>query len=146
VDWTNLTTRTPNPPGGGEAYAVPGEYWRKLPAARLSTEFLRALTEAGYLAALIPEEYGGAGLTLSAAAANPGDGAGRGCNGAAVHAQMVHHGHHPAAWIGPAEAAIPAEDRHRRVCPPGVGVTEPTSGTDTTSWRHLRQREGDTMW
>ena len=47
----------------------PGDYWRKLDRQReYPTEFVRALTEAGYLAALIPEEYGGAGLPLSAAA------------------------------------------------------------------------------
>src|SRR5271165_5945821 len=50
----------------------PGEYWRKLDQVRAyPTEFVRALTEAGYLAALIPEEYGGAGLPLSAATAPP---------------------------------------------------------------------------
>ena len=48
----------------------PGEYWRKLDQERgYPTEFVRALTEGGYLGALIPEEYGGAGLPLSAAAA-----------------------------------------------------------------------------
>ncbi|HET6196468.1 MAG TPA: acyl-CoA dehydrogenase family protein, partial [Acetobacteraceae bacterium] len=48
----------------------PGEYWRKLDRERgYPTEFVRALNEAGYLAALIPEEYGGAGLPISAASA-----------------------------------------------------------------------------
>ncbi len=48
----------------------PGEYWRDLDTRRAyPTEFVRALTEAGWLAALIPEEYGGSGLPLSAAAA-----------------------------------------------------------------------------
>ncbi|RUY07540.1 acyl-CoA dehydrogenase family protein, partial [Mesorhizobium sp. M7A.F.Ca.US.005.03.2.1] len=48
----------------------PGEYWRKLDADRAyPVDFVNALTEAGYLATLIPEEYGGSGLTLSAAAA-----------------------------------------------------------------------------
>ena len=48
----------------------PGEYWRRLDRDRIyPTEFVRALTEAGYLAALIPEEYGGSGLTLIEAAA-----------------------------------------------------------------------------
>jgi hypothetical protein len=48
----------------------PGDYWRKLDEVRAyPTEFVRALTEAGYLSVLIPEEYGGSGLSLSAAAA-----------------------------------------------------------------------------
>jgi acyl-CoA dehydrogenase len=48
----------------------PGAYWRELEAREAyPTEFVRALTETGYLAALIPEEYGGAGLPLRAAAA-----------------------------------------------------------------------------
>src|SRR6187200_2569212 len=67
----------------------PGEYWRKLDQERAyPTEFVRALTEAGYLAALIPEEYGGAGLTLSAAAAILETVQAEGCNSAACHAQM----------------------------------------------------------
>ena len=67
----------------------PGEYWRKLDAERAyPTEFVRALTEAGYLAVLIPEEYGGAGLGLSAAAAILETIHAEGCNGAACHAQM----------------------------------------------------------
>ena len=67
----------------------PGEYWRNLDRDRTyPTEFVRALTEAGYLAALIPEEYGGAGLPLSAAAAILETIHAEGCNGAACHAQM----------------------------------------------------------
>ncbi len=67
----------------------PGDYWRKLDAARAyPTDFVQALTDAGYLAALIPEEYGGAGLPLSAAAAILEEIQRQGCNGAACHAQM----------------------------------------------------------
>src|SRR5579875_549956 len=67
----------------------PGEYWRTLDRDRAyPTEFVQALTEAGYLAALIPEEYGGAGLPLSAAAAILETIHAEGCNGAACHAQM----------------------------------------------------------
>ena len=67
----------------------PGEYWRGLDRERAyPTEFVRALTEAGYLAALIPEEFGGAGLPLSAAAAILETIHAEGCNGAACHAQM----------------------------------------------------------
>ena len=69
--------------------AFPGEYWRRMDQARAyPTEFVTALTEAGYLAALIPEEYGGAGLPLSAAAAILETVQAEGCNGAACHAQM----------------------------------------------------------
>ena len=68
----------------------PGEYWRKLDQVRgYPTEFVRALTEAGYLGVLIPEEYGGAGLPLSAAAAILETIHAEGCNGAACH------GRHP---------------------------------------------------
>jgi alkylation response protein AidB-like acyl-CoA dehydrogenase len=69
--------------------SFPGEYWRRLDAAReYPAEFVRALTDAGFLAALIPEEYGGAGLPLSAAAAILEEVQRAGCNGASAHAQM----------------------------------------------------------
>jgi alkylation response protein AidB-like acyl-CoA dehydrogenase len=67
----------------------PGEYWRRLDESRAyPTEFVEALTRAGYLATLIPEEHGGAGLTLSAAAAILEEIQRAGCNGGACHAQM----------------------------------------------------------
>src|SRR4029079_3104853 len=67
----------------------PGEYWRVLDRQRAyPTEFVAALTEAGYLAALIPEDYGGSGLGIGAAAAILEEVQGSGCNGAACHAQM----------------------------------------------------------
>ena len=67
----------------------PGEYWRKLDEKRAyPTEFVTALTEAGYLSVLIPEEYGGSGLSLSAAAAVLDTIHAEGCNGGACHAQM----------------------------------------------------------
>ena len=122
----------------------PGEYWRKLDEERAyPTEFVQALTEAGYLAALIPEEYGGAGLPLSAASAILETIQAEGCNGAACHAQMyimgtiLRHG----------------SERQKREYLPKIatgelrlqafGVTEPTSGTDTTSLRTFARREGD---
>ncbi|HEY1936120.1 MAG TPA: acyl-CoA dehydrogenase family protein [Acetobacteraceae bacterium] len=122
----------------------PGEYWRKLDQVRgYPTEFVRALTEAGYLAALIPEEYGGAGLTLSAAAAILETVQAEGCNGAACHAQMyimgtiLRHGSDAQKQqylpkIATGELRLQA-----------FGVTEPTSGTDTTSLRTFAKREGD---
>ena len=117
----------------------PGEYWRKLDEARAyPTEFVQALTEAGYLAALIPEEYGGAGLPLSAASAILETIQAEGCNGAACHAQMyimgtiLRHGSERQKQeylpkIATGELRLQA-----------FGVTEPTSGTDTTSPAHLR--------
>ena len=67
----------------------PGDYWARLDEARAyPTEFVRALTEAGYLSVLIPEEFGGQGLGLSAAAAILETIQAEGCNGAACHAQI----------------------------------------------------------
>src|ERR1700680_3722366 len=67
----------------------PGEYWRELDRERAyPTKFVQALTDAGFLAALIPEEYGGSGLTMRAATAIMEEIQASGCNGAACHAQM----------------------------------------------------------
>src|ERR1700689_3899880 len=122
----------------------PGEYWRKLDQQRAyPTEFVRALTEAGYLGALIPEEYGGAGFPLPAAAAILKTGQAEGCNGAACHAQMyimgtiLRHGTDAQKQtylpkIATGELRLQA-----------FGVTEPTSGTDTTSLRTFARRDGD---
>src|SRR5436190_17022137 len=67
----------------------PGEYWRKLDRERAyPTEFVAALTQAGFLAVLIPEQYGGSGLSTTAAAAIMEEIHASGCNGAACHAQM----------------------------------------------------------
>ncbi|MEI7711481.1 MAG: acyl-CoA dehydrogenase family protein [Rhodospirillales bacterium] len=122
----------------------PGEYWRKLDAERAyPTEFVRALTEGGYLAALIPEEFGGAGLSLTAAAAILETVQAEGCNGAACHAQMyimgtiLRHGS-PAQKTTYLPKIATGELRLQ-----AFGVTEPTSGTDTTSLRTFARREGD---
>ncbi|MBU2090310.1 MAG: acyl-CoA dehydrogenase family protein, partial [Alphaproteobacteria bacterium] len=67
----------------------PGEYWRETDRERAyPTAFVKALTEAGYLSVLIPEEYGGSGLGIEAAAAILEEIQKAGCNGAACHAQM----------------------------------------------------------
>ena len=122
----------------------PGGYWRELdremayPAA-----FVEALTQSGYLSALIPQAYGGAGLTLSAAAAILEEIQRAGCNGAACHAQiytmgiLLRHGSEEqrATWlpkIARGELRLQA-----------FGVTEPGSGTDTTSLKTFARREGD---
>ena len=122
----------------------PGEYWRKLDQERAyPTAFVTALTEAGYLAALIPEEFGGAGLTLSAVAAILETVQAEGCNGAACHAQMyimgtiLRHGS-PAQKTQYLPRIATGELRLQ-----AFAVTEPTSGTDTTSLRTFARREGD---
>lgn len=122
----------------------PGEYWRRLDAARTyPAEFVEALTKAGYLAVLIPEEYGGAGLTLSAAAAVLEEIQRAGCNGAACHAQMYVMGtvlrHGSAAQKERYLPAIASGELRLQA----FGVTEPGSGTDTTSISTFARRDGD---
>jgi Acyl-CoA dehydrogenases len=122
----------------------PGEYWRKLDADRAyPTEFVRALTESGFLSVLIPEEYGGSGLGLGAATAILEEIHRSGCNGGACHAQMytmgtiLRHGSEAqkqAYLPGIAEGTLRLQ---------AFGVTEPTSGTDTTRIRTFAKREGD---
>jgi acyl-CoA dehydrogenase len=127
--------------------AYPGEYWRKLDRERAyPTEFVNALTEAGFLAALIPEEYGGSGLTMSAAAAIMEEIHTSGCNGAACHAQMY--------TMGTVLRHGNAEQKQRYL--PKIasgelrlqafGVTEPTSGTDTLSLRTTAVRDGNASY
>ncbi len=122
----------------------PGEYWRKLDEVRgYPTEFVQALTESGYLAALIPEEYGGVGLPLSGAAAILEEVQRQGCNGGACHAQMYIMGtilrHGSAAQKAEYLPKIASGALRLQA----FGVTEPTSGTDTTALRTTARREGD---
>ncbi len=113
-----------------------GAYWRELDRERgYPTKFVQALTDAGWLATLIPEEYGGAGLGISAAAAVLEEVQRAGCNGAACHAQMY--------IMGTVLRHGSAEQKQRYL--PGIasgqlrlqafGVTEPSSGTDTLALR-----------
>src|SRR6185312_13834016 len=122
----------------------PGEYWRTLDRDRsYPTEFVNALTQAGYLAALIPEDYGGSGLGIRAAAAILEEVQAAGCNGAACHAQMYTMG----------TILRHGSDEQKAEYLPGIaagelrlqafGVTEPTSGTDTLSLRTTARREGN---
>ena len=124
--------------------AFPGEYWRKLDAERAyPTAFVAALTEAGFLSVLIPEEYGGSGLGLAAAAAILEEIHRSGCNGGACHAQMYTMG----------TVLRHGSEEQKRAYLPGIasgalrlqafGVTEPTSGTDTTRIRTFARRDGD---
>jgi alkylation response protein AidB-like acyl-CoA dehydrogenase len=122
----------------------PGEYWRTLDRERdYPKEFVKALTRAGFLAALIPEEYGGSGLSLRAAAAIMEEIHAAGCNGAACHAQMYTMGtilRHGSAEQKSDYLPLVAEGQLRLQA---FGVTEPTSGTDTLSLRTTARREGD---
>ena len=121
-----------------------GDYWRRLDAGRqYPTEFVSALTAAGYLSVLIPEEYGGSGLPLGAACAVLEEIHRSGGNGGACHAQMytmgtlLRHG---------------SEQQKRQFLPDiaagrlrlqAFGVTEPGSGTDTSRIRTTAVRDGD---
>ena len=122
----------------------PGEYWREKDRDRAyPTEFVQELTQSGFLACLIPEEYGGSGLGVSEGAAILEEIQATGCNGGACHAQMytmgtvLRHG---------------TEDQKRMLLPgiasgelrlQAFGVTEPTSGTDTSRIRTTAVRNGD---
>ncbi|MCB4800514.1 alkylation response protein AidB-like acyl-CoA dehydrogenase [Methylobacterium brachiatum] len=122
----------------------PGPYWRALDREMAyPTEFVNALTESGYLSVLIPEEYGGSGLPLSAAAAILEEVQRAGCNGGACHAQMYTMGtllRHGSEAQKAAYLPAIAEGRLRLQA---FGVTEPTSGTDTGSLKTTARREGD---
>ncbi|WFL79089.1 acyl-CoA/acyl-ACP dehydrogenase [Altererythrobacter arenosus] len=122
----------------------PGEYWREKDRTRdYPAEFVDALTRSGFLAALIPEEFGGSGLKLDAAAVIMEEIQASGCNGASAHAQMyimntlLRYG----------------SDEQKATYLPGIasgelrlqafGVSEPTSGTDTLSLKTRAVRDGD---
>ena len=122
----------------------PADYWRKLDREKAyPSAFVNALTEAGYLACLIPEEYGGSGLPLAAGTAILEEIQASGANAAACHAQMytmgtvLKHGSdaQKQTWlpkIASGELRLQA-----------FGVTEPTSGTDTLSLRTTAVRKGE---
>ena len=122
----------------------PGEYWREQDRERAyPTEFVKALTDAGFLAVLVPEEYGGSGLPISAAAAVLEEIHKSGCNGGACHAQMyimgtvLRHGSPEQKQkflpkIASGELRLQA-----------FGVSEPTSGTDTLSLRTTAVKKGN---
>ena len=119
----------------------PGEYWRGLEPDRYPDEFVAALTEDGWLAALIPEEFGGAGLSLTAASVILEEINASGGNAAACHAQMytmgtiLRHGSHE------------QKERYLRPIASGelrlqaFGVTEPGAGSDTTSLQTTAVRD-----
>ena len=122
----------------------PDAYWRELDAQEAyPEEFVKALTEAGYLAALIPEELGGSGLGIAEASIILEEVNRSGGNSAACHAQMyimgtlLRHGsesqrQHYLPKIANGELRLQA-----------FGVTEPTTGTDTTQMKTVAVRKGD---
>ena len=122
----------------------PGKYWRKLDREDAYPEaFVDAMRDAGLLAALIPEEYGGSGMPLSVAAAILEEVHAGGCNGAACHAQiytmgvLLRHGSEAQKqrWL----PDIAAGDLRLQA----FGVTEPSAGTDTLSIATTAVRDGD---
>lgn len=122
----------------------PGSYWRELEAKQAyPTEFVQTLTDAGYLAALIPQEYGGSGMPLRAAMVILEEIHASGCNAGACHAQMYTMGtvlrHGSAAQK---EKYLPAIARGELRLQ-AFGVTEPTTGTDTTRLKTRAVRQGD---
>src|SRR5690606_38433866 len=131
--------------GGAQALRpVSGEYWRALDRERTyPTEFVKALTQAGFLSVLIPEEYGGSGLGLGAATAVLEEIHRSGCNGGACHAQMYTMGtllkHGSEAQKQTYLPAIARGELRLQA----FGVTEPTAGTDTTRIRTFARRAGD---
>ena len=122
----------------------PGEYWRRHDRERAYPQaFVEALTKAGFLAALIPESYGGSGLGVRQAAAIMEEIHRSGCNGGACHAQMYTMG----------TILRHGSDAQKRAYLPAIasgelrlqafGVTEPTSGTDTLDLRTTAERDGE---
>ena len=121
----------------------PGEYWRELDRnQKYPTDFVKALTESGFLSVLIPEEFGGSGLGIVAASTILEEIHHQGCNAAACHAQMYTMG----------TVLRHGSDQQKKKYLPKIadgslrlqafGVTEPTSGTDTTSLRTTAVKEG----
>ena len=118
----------------------PGEYWRSLEPDRYPEEFVRALTEGGWLAALIPEEYGGVGLGLTAASVILEEINASGGNAGACHAQMYTMGtllrHGSDEQKGRYLPKIAAGKLRLQA----FGVTEPTVGSDTTRIQTTAER------
>ncbi len=120
----------------------PGKYWRRLDADRAYPEaFVQALTAAGFLSVLIPEEYGGSGLGLGAATAILEEVHRSGCNGAGCHAQMYTMGTVLRHGSEAQKRAYLPKIASGELRLQAFGVTEPTSGTDTTRIRTFARRE-----
>ena len=122
----------------------PGEYWRKLDRERAyPTEFVKALTDSGFLSILIPETFGGSGLGISAAAAVLEEIHKSGCNGAACHAQMYTMGKLLRHGSDAQKSAFLPKIASGELRLQAFGVTEPTSGTNTLGLRTMAVRQDD---
>ena len=122
----------------------PPEYWRKVDEARgYPEDFVDALTKAGWLAALIPQEYGGSGLGLAEASVIMEEINRTGGNSGACHGQMYNMGtllRHGSAEQKQLYLPKIASGELRLQ---SMGVTEPTTGTDTTKIKTVAVKKGD---
>jgi alkylation response protein AidB-like acyl-CoA dehydrogenase len=124
--------------------AFPGTYWQELDRDRTyPSAFVETLTREGFLSVLIPEEYGGSGLGLGAATAILEEIHRSGCNGGACHAQMYTMGTVLKHGSPEQKAAYLPKIASGEIRLQAFGVTEPTSGTDTTRIRTFAKRDGD---
>ena len=122
----------------------PGEYWRGLEEIEAyPTAFVTELTEAGFLASLIPEEYGGTGLPLRAAAVILEEINASGCTASQGHAQMYIMGTLLRHGSEAQKQEYLPQIASGKLRLQAFGVTEPTSGTDTTALRTRAVRDGD---
>ena len=122
----------------------PGTYWRRLDECRgYPTEFVQALQEAGYLSMLIPEKYGGSELPLSAACAVLEEIQRSGGNAGACHAQMYTMGTLLRHGNDEQKSRYLPQIAEGKIRLQAFGVTEPSSGTDTTRIRTFATRDGD---
>jgi len=124
--------------------AFPDTYWRELDAARAYPDaFVRALTEAGYLGALIPEEYGGAGLGVTEGSIILEEVNRSGGNAGACHAQMYTMGTLLRHGSEAQKRAFLPKIASGELRLQAFGVTEPTTGSDTTQLKTTATRRGD---
>ena len=125
--------------------AFPDSYWRELDAARSYPDaFVRALTDAGYLGALIPEEYGGSGLGVTEASIILEEVNRSGGNAGACHAQMYTMGTLLRHGSEAQKRAFLPQIASGALRLQAFGVTEPTTGSDTTQLKTMATRKGDT--
>ncbi len=122
----------------------PNKYWQKLDSERAyPSEFVKALTDSGYLAVLIPEEFGGSGLGLTAATAILEEIHKSGGNAAACHAQMYTMGTILRHGSTKQKSEYLPKIASGELRLQAFGVTEPTSGSDTTRIRTRANKEGN---
>ena len=121
-----------------------GAYWRKLEEAEAyPTDFVRALTEAGFLSALIPEAYGGSGMPLRAAAVILEEIHASGCNAGACHAQMYTMGTLLRHGSEAQKQQYLPQIASGKLRLQAFAVTEPTTGSDTTKLKTRAVRDSD---